>query len=155
LIPSAPGAPGSSSRADFAIDSGEAWRASTWLGETGPARGIPAEPLSRLDLCMTEALANVIDHAGAGTPANPIRLRLQVRRGAGRGEASVTVSDRGAAFDPLAAPLRPRPRTLAEAEPGGLGLKMLREFADALDYCYSEGQNHLTIRVRWSEEEAA
>ena len=68
---------------------------------------------------------------------------------------SVTVSDGGARYDPLSAPVRPRPRTLSEAEPGGLGLIMLRQFADALDYSYSEGQNHLTICVRWNQEKTA
>jgi anti-sigma regulatory factor (Ser/Thr protein kinase) len=141
---------------DFSIrvDSSEAWRASTWLGEAGSTRGIPAEPLWRLDLCVTEALANVIAHGGAGAGSRPICLRLDVRRGASGGEASVTVSDGGTAFDPLTAPPKARPRTLAEAEPGGQGLPMLRQFSDALDYSYSEGQNHLTIHVRWNQDGA-
>jgi len=137
------------------VDSGEAWRASTWLGEAGSAEGIPPATLSRLDLCVTEAVANAIDHGGAGTGASPIYLRLDVRRSGTGGEAVVTVSDSGSAFDPLTAPLREPPRSLADAEPGGLGLAMLRHFADALDYSYSEGQNHLTIRVRWNQEETA
>ena len=137
------------------VDSGEAWRASTWLGEAGSARGIPAETLSRLDLCVTEAVANAIDHGGAGTGASPICLRLDVRHSGSGGEATVTVSDAGNAFDPLTAPEKARAHTLAEAEPGGLGLTMLRRFADALDYSYSEGRNHLTIRVRWNRVEGA
>jgi len=138
------------------VDSSEARRASTWLGETGAAGGIPAEPLWRLDLCVTEALANVVAHGGAGpgaaAPMGPICLRLDVRRSADGGEASVTVSDGGAAFDPLTVPPKARPRTLAEAEPGGQGLTLLRQFADALEYSYSEGHNHLTINVRWNED---
>lgn len=137
------------------VDTSEARRASTWLGEAGSARGIPAEPLWRLDLCVTEALANVIAHGGAGTGSSTIRLRLDVRRGASGGEASVTVSDAGIKYDPLTAPLKARPRTLADAEPGGQGLTMLRKFSDALDYAYSEGRNHLTIRVRWDQDKAA
>ena len=150
-----PLATGSYPVVDFSLDSGEATQASTWLREAGSARGVPEEPLSRLDLCMTEALANIIEHGGAGIPASPIHLRLDVRRGGSGGEATVTVSDAGVRYDPLAAPLAPRPRTLAEAEPGGLGLIMLRRFADTLAYAYSEGRNHLTIRVRWSEEKEA
>ena len=139
---------------DFSIraDSGEVPRASVWLGEAGAARGIPADPLSRLDLCLTEALSNVIDHGGAGTGASPISLRLAVRSGESGGEASVTVSDEGVAFDPMTAPLRPRPKSLAEAEPGGMGLIMLRQLADALDYSYSGGRNRLTIHVRWNHD---
>ena len=149
-----PLATGSYPVVDFSLDSGEATQASTWLVKAGNERGVPEEPLSRLDLCMTEALANVIEHGRAGTPGSPIQLCLDVRRSGSRGEATVTVSDAGVRYDPLAAPLAPRPRTLAEAEPGGLGLIMLRQFADTLEYVYSEGRNHLTIRVRWSEEEA-
>lgn len=148
-----PLATGSSPVVDFSLDSGEPWRASTWLVKAGTERGMPEEPLSRLELCMTEALANVIEHGGAGTPASPVHLRLDVCRSGSGGEATVTVSDAGVRYDPLAAPLAPRPRTLAEAEPGGLGLIMLRQFADTLDYAYREGRNHLTIRVRWNEEE--
>jgi anti-sigma regulatory factor (Ser/Thr protein kinase) len=136
------------------VDSSEARRASTWLGETGSARGIPAEPLWRLDLCVTEAFANVIAHGGAGAGSSPICLRLDVGRSASGGEASVTVSDGGTAFDPLTVPPIPRARALAEAEPGGHGLALLHHFADALDYAYSEGQNHLTIHVRWNEDGA-
>lgn len=136
------------------VDSGEARRASTWLGEAGSARGIPVEPLWRLDLCVTEALANVIAHGGAGTGSIPISLRLDVRRSESGGEASITVSDAGTAFDPLTVRPKARPRTLAQAEPGGYGLTLLRQFADALDYSYSEGQNHLTIHVRWNQDKA-
>ncbi len=134
------------------VDASEARRASTWLSEAGAARGIPADALWRLDLCVTEALANVIAHGGAGTGSSPTGLRLDVRRSAHGGEASVTVSDGGTAFDPLTAPPKAQPRTLAEAEPGGQGLTLLRQFADALDYSYSEGRNNLTIHVRWNED---
>jgi len=134
------------------VDSSEAERASTWLGEAGSLRGIPADPLLRLDLCVTEALANVIMHGGAGASALPIRLRLDVRCSASGGAASVTVSAAGTAFNPLEAPPKARTRTLAEAEVGGHGLVLIARFADALDYSYSEDQNHLTIQVRWDQD---
>jgi serine/threonine-protein kinase RsbW len=133
------------------IESGEARHASTWLGETGAAQGIPADSLWRLDLCVTEALANVLAHGGEAASSSPIDLRLRVRRSASSGEASVTISDGGSAFDPLTAPVKARPRTLAEAEPGGQGLPLLRRFTDALDYSHAEGRNHLTLQVRWGE----
>lgn len=136
------------------VDSSEVQRASTWLREAGSARSIPADPLLRLDLCVTEALANVIAHGGAGASARPIRLRLDVRCSARGGAVSVTVSDAGTAFDPLASPPKARTRTLAEAEMGGHGLLLMGRFADALDYSYSEGQNHLTIHVRWDQDKA-
>jgi anti-sigma regulatory factor (Ser/Thr protein kinase) len=100
---------------------------------------MPAEPLWRLDLCVTEALANVIAHGGAGTT----RIRSVCAwtcAARGGGEACGDRLQHGRGFDPLTVQPRPRPRTLAEAEPGGHGLAMLRQFADALDYSYSEGR---------------
>jgi len=132
-------------------DSSEATLASTWVGEAGSARGVPADPLMRLDLCVTEALANVIMHGGTGARAKPIRLRLDVRCNANGGAASLTVSDAGTPFDPLATPSRVQKRTLAETDVGGYGLLMMARFADAMDYSYSEGLNHLTIHVRWAK----
>jgi len=140
---------------DFSIraDSGELPRVSAWLRNTGPARGMPAEPLWRLDLCLTEALANVIDHGGAAAASSRIDLRLEVRSTGSGGEAAIAVSDAGAAFNPLTAQPKPPASTLAEAEPGGQGITLLRRFADALDYSYSEARNHLTIHVRWNQHE--
>jgi len=103
---------------------------------------------------VTEVVANVVAHGGPGAGLSPISLRLEVHGNASGGEASVTVSDGGVAFDPLTVPPKPKARSLAEAEPGGQGLPMLRKFSDALDYSYSDGQNHLTIRVRWTGEGA-
>ena len=133
-------------------DSSEAHLASTWVGDVGSARGIPADPLLRLELCVTEALANVIAHSGAAASGSPIRLRLDARCSASGGAASVTVSDAGKAFNPLEAPPKVQPRTLAEADAGGHGLLLMARFADALDYSHREGQNHLTIHVRWDED---
>jgi serine/threonine-protein kinase RsbW len=133
-------------------DAGNLRRVAEWIGEAGAARGVAADALWRLDLCTTEALANVIAHGGASARACPIDLRLEVRcEAGGGGEAALTVSDSGGAFDPLHAPLRPRAQTLAEAEPGGNGVILLRRFAESLDYCRNDDRNHLTIRVRWSE----
>ena len=134
------------------VDSVEAERASTWLREAGSLRGIGADPLSRLDLCVTEALANVIMHGGEGASTSPIHLRLDVQRNAGSGTASVTVSDAGIPFNPLEAPRKARSRKLADADVGGHGLILIARFADALDYSRSDGQNHLTIHVRWNIE---
>lgn len=137
------------------VDSIEAERASVWLRKAGSSRGIPPDSLTRLDLCVTEVVANIVMHGGASASAGPIKLHLNVQCGAGGGAAAVTVSDTGIPFNPVTAPPKARSRTLAEADPGGHGLILLARFADALDYSYSEDQNHLTIHVRWNQEGAA
>ena len=124
-------------------------RVSMWLEQTGIGLGLPEAELLRLDLCLNEALANVISHGNPAALAAPILVRFELRRDGDANVATVTVSDAGPAFDAASAPLKPRPTTLAEAEPGGLGLLMIRSFSDEQHYHYGEGRNHLGFSVRW------
>ncbi|OYW31505.1 MAG: hypothetical protein B7Z51_05095 [Methyloversatilis sp. 12-65-5] len=125
--------------------------ASAWLGKTGEEHGLPAEQIMRLDQCLDEALANVIAHAGPSAHNDPVNLVLATRRRGRQGEAALTVIDSGIPFDPLSVQPKPRPASLLDAEPGGLGLMMMQTFADVLEYRHHAGRNHLTVRVRWDE----
>lgn len=124
-------------------------RASEWLKEEGNRRAIPAEQLDRLDLFLNEALANVIDHGGPSALASPICLSINIAQLKGQNEATITISDAGMAFDPVAYSPRPIPRSLDEAMPGGLGIPMIRNLADAMTYAYRDNRNHLDFTVRW------
>jgi len=132
-------------------DTAEVRRASRWLESAALQQRVPAEQIARLDLCLNEALANILAHGGHSALASEVRLQLRVRHEAGDHEAAVTVSDAGIAFDPLAYQPGPRADSLEEIEPGGLGLIMMREAADDLGYLRSEGRNLLTITVRCDE----
>lgn len=102
--------------------------------------------IARLDLCLHETLANIIDHGSA--ESTPICLQLDVEQDQ---SATVSVSHIGVAFDPLANPLKPPPKTLADAEPGGLGLHMIRKFSDSQSYRYNKGNNQFTFSVYWDK----
>lgn len=130
----------------------EVRRASLWLERLGREQAVPPEQSARLDLCLNEALGNILFHGGPRALAEPVVLQWQVRRQAGCCEAAVTVSDAGVKFDLLAAAPKVLPQSLDEAQPGGLGLLMLRQFTDELHYGYREGRNHLTFSVRWAVE---
>lgn len=138
----------------LSADTGEVSRASAWLDTACHKHGVPPDEIGRLDLCLNEALANIINHGGTRAPPSPIHLHLEVCREQDTGVAIVTISDSGTPFDPLTAPLKPMPKTLADVEPGGLGLMMIRKFSDHQRYRYSEGCNQLTFGVRWNETPA-
>ncbi len=123
--------------------------ASHWLAQSCEARGVPASQILRLDLCLNEALANVISHGGEQAMASPVRLRLHVGGDAAMHQASVTVYDSGPAFDATSVHPGELPATLDEAEPGGLGLRMIRNLSDSLSYWHDKGHNELTFGVRW------
>ena len=120
-------------------------RAATWLQSAAGARGVPDADIARLDMCLHEAVANIIDHGGLPADA-AVRLELEV----GDGAATLTLIDGGTPFDPVDAPAPKRPATLEETLPGGLGLVMIRSQADTLNYRYEGGCNELALTVHWT-----
>jgi len=132
-------------------DTQETRRASRWLVAAADANRVPSDATIRLDHCLDEALANVIAHGGPAATASPIELQFAVRRKPGACTADLILLYDGVAFDPSRHEPRSRPANLEEASLGGLGLLMLRHFADALEYGHSDGRNRLTITVSWVE----
>lgn len=124
-------------------------QASEWLERNCSERGLPSDQLFRLDTCLTEAFANIIDHGGDGALACPVELSLDTGTFAQSNRAILSISDTGRPFDPLTHATKPLAATLEEAMPGGLGLTMIRKFSDNLAYAYQDGRNHLTVIVEW------
>lgn len=125
--------------------SSEVRRATAWLHAEGQARAVPEDVLARLDICLHEALANVLDHGGLSAAAC-VTLLLRVQEN----HAMLTLCDGGLPFDPTQAAQAPRASMLDQTQPGGLGLVMLRANAGQLDYRHAGGCNHLTVTVGWS-----
>jgi anti-sigma regulatory factor (Ser/Thr protein kinase) len=130
-------------------EGGEVRHASAWVEQTCRHWGVPPSEIGRLDVCLNEILANILSHGDDGALSVPIFLHLEVYRDEAGNKAMVTVSDGGAAFDPLAYATPARAETLAEVKPGGLGLLMIRSSADSLGYRYSDGRNNFSFGVRW------
>ncbi len=126
--------------------------ASAWLEKNGLEHEVPKDQIRRLDLCLNESIANIISHGGPTASESPVQLHLDLSRNLNAGEISLTVSDGGAAFDPLEHHAKPRPQNLEDAQPGGLGLRMMHEFSDSLNYLYSDGRNQTTFTVRWNDD---
>jgi anti-sigma regulatory factor (Ser/Thr protein kinase) len=64
------------------------------------------------------------------------------------GEIALCLEDDGPAFDPLTAPMPDIDAALEDRPIGGLGIYLLREMMDALEYVRVEGRNRLTLRKR-------
>jgi serine/threonine-protein kinase RsbW len=126
-------------------------RSSFWLTECCEQQGVPVGAAGKLELCLNEVLANLIDHAGAATSGRPVTLALALADHGERRLATLTVVDEGPAFDPLTVTRPPLPRTLEEAEPGGLGLLLVRRFMDELSYERCDDRNVLKLGIYWSQ----
>ena len=123
--------------------------ASEWLATIGNEHGIPGDQIFRLDLCLNEALGNIVFHGGPSAHEAPVFLTLTVSTDDGEHRAALSVSDAGIPFNPLQAEAKHQAPSLAEATPGGLGLTMIAGYCDRLDYDFRNGCNHLTFNICW------
>lgn len=97
-----------------------------------------------LNLVVEELFANAIAHGGCRGMKNAARVRLA--RDAD-GAVIIEFYDRGAAFDPAAAPPPDLDAPLGERRAGGLGLHFVRSLARILEYRREDGWNHLQLRL--------
>lgn len=110
---------------------------SNWLREHAPGLGVSAEAIDLLDLCASEALANVLEHGHAA--------RVSVRLGLVDGAGALQLVDDGPAFDPLGLPAPQRPPDLAHARAGGLGVHLMRSLMAQCHYRRGPEGNVLTL----------
>jgi len=118
--------------------------ASAWARDLCEEVRLAPDDAYRVDLVVTELVQNVVDHAAGARGPVTLELLATVDRDAFR----LTVADAGPPFDPLQHVPSPRPETLAEATPGGLGIALVRDFADDCRYEHSGGWNRLTAVFR-------
>ena len=116
---------------------GSADQGSAWAREVAANVGLSEERIAALDTCITELVSNVVDHSYRGRTGE-IRLELDLGP---PGVAILTIVDEGPEFDPLSVPPPAVPKSLEEAEVGGLGIQLVRSYADACEYKRSEGRN--------------
>ncbi|MEB3321676.1 MAG: ATP-binding protein [Synechococcaceae cyanobacterium] len=132
-------------------DPAELARAAGWLRRSGRRQGMPEGKIERLDLCLQEILANLIEHGGVRRADAPVTLALAFASAGDEHRAVLTVRDPCAPFDPLGHEPRDRPGSLQEATPGGLGLLLVRRFADGIDYQRSGESNVLSLTMCWRD----
>jgi serine phosphatase RsbU (regulator of sigma subunit)/anti-sigma regulatory factor (Ser/Thr protein kinase) len=128
-------------------------RASAWLETVCDAHHVPVDERYKLDLCLNEALANVLAHGGSAAIAKPIALALTLGGDSTSGTACLTLTAAGVAFDPGSHQTRPAPMTLEEAEPGGLGILLMRANADCITYERRGDANCTSFLVHWGSGE--
>ena len=104
------------------------------------AAGLDARGGARLAVVVEELVSNAIRH-GAADGAIAIDLTLV----AGDGEIAVVLQDDGIAFDPTEqrAFTGPNPET-----GGGVGLALVRAWANSIGYTRANGRNRIELRLR-------
>lgn len=114
-----------------------------WLEALAAGKGLPAQAAFRLDLVLTEAVTNVMDHARRPDLAGSIELACAILDD----RILVKVIDDGPPFDPTARAPVILPSTLEEAEPGGLGIHLMRQYTSDMEYRREDDCNVLRMTL--------
>jgi serine phosphatase RsbU (regulator of sigma subunit)/anti-sigma regulatory factor (Ser/Thr protein kinase) len=122
-------------------DSGAISAASAWLRTLGDTFELGSELVFRLDLCVSELIANIVSYAFDDEAPHTIALDLILEPQS----VKLVVADDGREFDPLGLPEPVTPATLEEASVGGLGVHLVRQFAEQVSYERASGRNQLTL----------
>ena len=136
--------------AEFRLDGdlGELTRLSAEVAQFCRAGALGERVEFNLNLILEELFANVVAHGGGRGMKDVAAVRLKSETDGG---VAVEFADRGAAFDPAAAPAPNLGAPLGERQAGGLGLHFVRSLARIVEYRRRDGWNHLKLRLTESQ----
>ena len=118
----------------------ELTRLAEWLNTCAEQHSIPEQTAQHVDLCIAEAVTNIMTHGFADEGAHEIALSLEQQ---GK-DVVLQIEDDGVAFDPTEAEPPPL-ATLDSTRIGGWGMRIVRRFSDELRYRRIDGRNCLTL----------
>ena len=113
-----------------------------WIETLASRHSIPESTQYAMNLCLEEVLANIVVHGYSAQPDFPIAIQFTSPR---EGYFVFVVEDQAPPFNPVDAPELPKVNDLEEIQIGGQGIRLLRQFADSLDYQPTPAGNRLSI----------
>ena len=119
-------------------------RVQPWIDALADRHGVAQDTRYAMQLCMEEALANVVLHGYRNQPGRPIVIRSS----AAGSFLYLTIEDQAPPFAPIDPEVqddaRP-PASLESMEPGGNGIRLMRHFAASVAYEELPDGNRLTL----------
>jgi anti-sigma regulatory factor (Ser/Thr protein kinase) len=117
----------------------------SWVEALAVRYSIPAETQFAIQLCLEEALSNIMRHGYQGQPNQSITIACTVECGPAAGELVFTVEDHAPPFDPFAAAPAAAPASIQELQPGGQGIRLMQKFSRRLAWQQLPNGNRLTL----------
>lgn len=136
-------APHQRRRLELFCDYAELERLHDFVQKIGEAETLDADQIFALDLCLEEAVTNIIMHAGLKDRAGAL---IAVTLLSGAPELTFCLEDEGRPFDPTKVAERPAPHSLEEAPIGGVGLPLMRKLTTAMRYERDGNRNRLYLQ---------
>ncbi len=113
---------------------------SAWCGR----QALSEEVDYQVNLVLDEVVSNVIRHGYRDKRQHEIRVDLDFLDG----ELTIQVEDDGVHFSPLQVSPPDISKPINERPVGGLGIYMVRQIMDSLDYRRENGRNSLVMKKR-------
>ena len=114
-----------------------------WMDEALEKLDCPMKAQMQLDVAMDEIFSNIARHSGpSGTDTVTVRFIQENDPKAVR----IEISDTTRPFDPLSAADPDLAAPARKRKIGGLGLFMVKNLMDGIEYEYRDGLNILTVR---------
>lgn len=114
------------------------------LEEFGAEQGIDPGQALRFGLVLDELITNIISYGLAGRQDGVIRLVIDCADGI----LSAELADNGPPFDPLASEPDVVAGSIEDRPIGGLGLTIVKNVLDRLDYSRVDGFNRVTMEMK-------
>jgi serine/threonine-protein kinase RsbW len=114
------------------------------LERIGAELGVPGKPLMQLQVAFDEIASNVIKY---GWPDGG-NHKLCVRITGQQGRIEVEIVDDGREFDPRLAP-PPEPQPAGRRRPGGLGIHLVKQLVDRVEYERVGGRNRTVMTKQY------
>lgn len=108
----------------------------------GGHAGLSPDLTYRLTLSLDEIVSNVIRHGYSDTNDHVVEVRLTVGQD---GLVTAVVEDDGHPYDPRESPEPDLTLPVEQRGPGGLGIYLVKQMMDSIDYQRKADRNILTV----------
>jgi serine/threonine-protein kinase RsbW len=118
-----------------------------FVATVGKQARMSDDDVSKLELAVDEACANVIEHAYG----HDITKEVDVRAVFDEDEVRISVIDSGRGFDPAKVDEDTVEQLIAKRKSGGLGFRLIKSLMDDVSYEIVPGQKnelHMTKKIR-------
>ncbi len=115
-----------------------------FLEETLEEVGCPLKVITQISISVEEIFVNIANYAYPES-GGECELNLSVKDKV----MTLCITDAGAPFDPLAKEDPDITLSAEEREIGGLGIWMVKQSMDSVEYCYETNKNKMTLVKSW------
>ena len=120
---------------------------SAFVDEVCEAVGFDMATAMQMNLALEEAVVNVMKYAYPQGTTGDVRIDAQ----ANDIRLKFIITDSGQPFDPTTKEEADTSLSAEERPIGGLGIFLVRQLMDSINYEYADGQNILTLRKRLTQ----